>query len=42
MGAINNAFNQASWSILQLANAASRYISIRNKEGQNRAKQSYS
>ena len=41
MGAINNAFNQASWSILQLANAASRYISIRNKEGQNRAKQSY-
>lgn len=41
MGAINNAFNQASWSILQLANAASRYISRRNKEGQNRAKQSY-
>ena len=41
MGAINNAFNQASWSIIQLANAASKYISRRNKEGQNRAKQSY-
>ena len=41
MGAINNAFNQASWSILQLANAASKYRSILNKEGQNRAKQSY-
>ena len=41
MGAINNAYNQASWSILQLASAASRYMSGRNKEGQNRAKQSY-
>ena len=41
MGTINNSFNQASWSILQLANAASKYMSIRNKEGQNRAKQSY-
>ena len=41
MGVINNAFNQASWSIIQLANAASKYISRRNKEGQNRAKQSY-
>ena len=41
MGAINNIFNQASWSILQLANAASKYTSGRNKEGQNRAKQSY-
>lgn len=41
MGAINNIFNQASWSILQLANAASRYTSSRNKEGQNKAKQSY-
>ena len=41
MGAINNAFNQASWSVVQLANAVSKYISRRNKEGQNRAKQSY-
>ena len=41
MGAINNAYNQASWSILQLASAASKYISGRNKEGQNKAKQSY-
>ena len=41
MGAINNAFNQASWSIVQLASAVSKYISRRNKEGQNRAKQSY-
>ena len=41
MGAINQAFNQASWSIVQLANAVSKYISKRNKEGQTRAKQSY-
>ena len=41
MGAINNAFNQASWSVVQLANAVSKYISRRNKDGQNRAKQSY-
>ena len=41
MGAINNAFNQASWSIVQLSSAVSKYISRRNKEGQNRAKQSY-
>ena len=41
MGAINNAYNQASWSILQLASAASKYMSGRNKEGQNKAKQSY-
>ena len=41
MGVINNAFNQASWSIVQLASAASKYISRRNKEGKNRAKQSY-
>ena len=41
MGVINNAFNQASWSILQLANAASKYRSRLNKEGQDRAKQSY-
>ena len=42
MGAINHAFNQAGWSILHLANAASKYKSKLNEEGQNRAKQSYS
>lgn len=42
MGAINNAFNRAGWSILDLANAASKYRSRLNEEGQNRAKQSYS
>ena len=41
MRAINNAYNQAGWSILQLASAASKYMSGRNKEGQNKAKQSY-
>ena len=41
MGAINNAYNQAGWSILQLASAASKYMSGRNKEGQDKAKQSY-
>ena len=41
MGAINNAYNQASWSILQLAGAASKYMSRLNKEGQNKAKQNY-
>lgn len=42
MGAINHAFNQAGWSILHLANAATKYRSSLNEEGQNRAKQSYS
>ena len=42
MGAINHAFNQAGWSILHLANAASKYRSKLNEEGNNRAKQSYS
>ena len=42
MGTINHAFNQAGWSILHLANAASKYRSSLNEEGQNRAKQSYS
>ena len=42
MGAINNAFNQASWSIVQLANSISKYRSKLNEEGKNRAKQSYS
>ena len=41
MGVINNAFNQAGWSVVQLASAASKYISRRNKEGKNKAKQSY-
>ena len=41
MGAINNAYNQAGWSILQLASAASKYMSSRNKEGQDKAKQNY-
>ena len=42
MGAINNAFNKAGWSILALAQATSKYRSRRNEEKQNRAKQSYS
>ena len=42
MGAINNAFNKAGWSILALAQATSKYRSRRNEEGKNRAKQSYS
>ena len=42
MGAINNAFNKAGWSILALAQATSKYRSLRNEEGKNRAKQSYS
>ena len=41
MGAINNAFNQAGWSILTLAQVTSKYRSKRNEEKQNRAKQSY-
>ena len=41
MGAINNAFNRAGWSILALAQATSKYRSRRNEEGKNRAKQSY-
>ena len=42
MGAINNAFNKASLSILYLADSISKYRSKLNEEGQNRAKQSYS
>ena len=42
MGAINNAFNRAGWSILQLAGATAKYRAQRNEEGKNRAKQSYS
>ena len=41
MGAINNAFNKAGWSILALAQATSKYRSKINEEKQNRAKQSY-
>ena len=41
MGAINNAFNKAGWSILALAQATSKYRSKINEEKKNRAKQSY-
>ena len=42
MGAINNAFNQAGWSVLYLANTVAKFRSKLNEEGKNRAKQSYS
>ena len=42
MGAINNVFNRAGWSILALANATAKYRAQRNEEGKNKAKQSYS
>lgn len=42
MGAINSAFNQASWSVLALANTVAKFRSKINQEGKNRAKQSYS
>ena len=41
MGVINNAFNRAGWSILELASVTARYRAQRNEEGKNRAKQSY-
>ena len=41
MGAINDAFNKAGWSILSLASATAKYRAIRNEEGKNRAKLSY-
>ena len=41
MGAINNAFNKAGWSILALAQVTSKYRSKINEEKKNRAKQSY-
>ena len=41
MGVINNAFNKAGWSILQLASATAKYREQRNEEGKNKAKQSY-
>lgn len=41
MGVINNAFNRAGWSILELASATAKYRSQRNEEGKNKAKLSY-
>ena len=41
MGAINNAFNRAGWSVLQLASATAKYREQRNEEAKNKAKQSY-
>lgn len=41
MGAINDAFNKASWSTLALADAVAKYRSKINEEKKNRAKQSY-
>ena len=41
MGAINDAFNKAGWSILSLASATAKYRAKRNEEGKNRAKLSY-
>ena len=42
MGAINDAFNKAGWSILSLASATAKYRARRNEEGKNRAKLNYS
>ena len=42
MGVINNAFNRAGWSVLELASITSKYRAQRNEEKKNRAKQSYS
>ena len=42
MGAINDAFNRAGWSILSLASATAKYRARRNEEGKNRAKLNYS
>ena len=41
MGAINNAFNRAGWSILELASVTAKYRAQRNEEGKKKAKQSY-
>ena len=41
MGVINNAFNKAGWSVLQLASATARYREQRNEEAKNKAKQNY-
>ena len=42
MGAINDAFNKAGWSVLSLASATAKYRAKRNEEGKNRAKLNYS
>ena len=42
MGALNNAFNKAGWSVLSLASATAKYRARRNEEGKNRAKLNYS
>ena len=42
MGAINDAFNKAGWSVLSLASATAKYRARRNEEGKNRAKLNYS
>ena len=42
MGAINDAFNKAGWSVLSLASATAKYSARRNEEGKNRAKLNYS
>ena len=42
MGAINDAFNRAGWSILSLASSTAKYRAKRNEEGKNRAKLNYS
>ena len=42
MGAINNAFNQAGWSVLSLASATAKYRARRNEEVKNKAKLNYS
>ena len=42
MGALNDAFNKAGWSVLSLASATAKYRARRNEEGKNRAKLNYS
>lgn len=42
MGAINDAFNKAGWSVLSLASATAKYRARRNEEGKNKAKLNYS
>ena len=42
MGAINDAFNKAGWSVLSLASSTAKYRARRNEEGKNRAKLNYS
>ena len=42
MGAINDAFNKAGWSVLSLASATAKYRAKRNEEFKNKAKLNYS